>query len=127
MPNKTVILWRLCDWYLHERKFPVSTEQLFEIFRAVTKAKAVPWAPLSHNVGDMGMYMYEIPKEPKILQVAEMFRHLHGNIFKKKPDGWQLDWVWQGYMAKFPHLFTAEAIKADNMFIKKMAKQKLEV
>ena len=97
-------------------------EQLFEVFRVVTRARAIPRADVRHMGND---YAYVIPNDPKLQQIAGLFRHMFGNIMKKVPD-WQLDWIWQGHRHEFPNVFDKATIKEDIKTAAKAAKWKPE-
>lgn len=108
MPSKAVILWRICDWYL--TKSPaISPDQLFEVFRAVTKSLAIP------NVGyhHVGQNYFDGVMTPKQEQVAAMFRHLAGTLQGSALDDCTFSFVWSGHKAEFPKIFDAEMIKED--------------
>src|SRR6266404_3889527 len=98
------MLWRLCDWYLKKNP-PFPVEQVFEIYKAITKSLAIPNPEYVPRKKNSDPYGYE-PLSPEFEQIAAMFRHLvgHGGNQTMASD-YRLDFAWQGHKHEFPKYF----------------------
>lgn len=94
MPTRMTILWRLCDWYNHERKVPMSEEALVEIFRVIAKPIKIPRGNWTHK-GNGAYTIDETRITPRMKNTASFVKHIENKFLKRKisEEDYRFAWI----------------------------------